>query len=135
MTLNMKPLITDEKIAAMELFEAFRYAEELFESRSPREAARVLAHVIEDSPNNASAWELQGRAHFAAAHLVPAEEAFRRLIDLEPTSAWAHTALALTLKRQSRTEEAQVLQRLAAAMGASDRDSTRVDLLDAEASD
>lgn len=130
MTLYMKPLITAEKIAAMDTFEAFRYAEELFASRFPREAARVMSRVIDDSPENASAWELLGRAHFAAAHLRPAEEAFRTLIGLEPTSAWAHTALGLTLDRQRRMDEANVHHRIAAAMGSSERDVTRVDLVD-----
>lgn len=132
MTLYLKPLVTDEKIAAMDTFEAFRYAEELFESRFPRESARVLKRVVEDSPHHASAWELLGRAHFAAAHLKPAESAFRTLIELEPTSSWAHTALGLTLDRQRRLDEAHVHHRIAAAMGSSERDVTRVGLLDTD---
>ena len=63
------------------------------DSRFPRDAARVLRKVVEAEPGNSAAWELLGRAHFAAAHLPPAEEAFRRLVELEPTSMWAQTAL------------------------------------------
>lgn len=130
MTIWMKPTLTDESIRAMEPFEAFRYAEDLLESRFPREAARVLGPVADAEPHNAAVCELLGRAHFAAAHLRPAEEAFRTLTELEPTSAWAQTALGLSLDRQSRHTEGAVHHRIAAAMGASDRDATRVDLVD-----
>ena len=68
-------------------------------------------------PDNAAAWELLGRARFAAAWLTPAEEAFRRLVELEPTSGWAHTALGLTLDRQSRHREGAVFHKMAIAMG------------------
>lgn len=130
MTIFIKPNLTEEKIAAMSDFDAFRYAEELLDSRFPREAVRVIAKVIDSEPRNAAAWELKGRAHFAAAQLVPAEEAFRFLIELEPTSAWAHTALGLTLQRQSKHREGEIYHRLAAAMGASARDATRVELVE-----
>jgi len=130
MTIWMKPTLTEESIRAMEPFEAFRYAEDLLASRYPREAVRVLEPVVEAEPRNAAVWELLGRAHFAAAHLGPAEDAFRTLIDLEPTSAWAQTALGLALDRQSRHREGAVHHRLAAAMGASERDATRVELVD-----
>lgn len=130
MTIYMRPSLTDEKITAMEPFEAFRYTEELLESRFPREAARVLAPVATAEPSNAAVWELYGRALFAAALLRPAEEAFRTLVELEPTSAWAHTALGLTLDRQSRHAEGATWHRLAGAMGANDRDATRVELVD-----
>lgn len=130
MTIYLTPNISDEQIAAMDAFDAFRLGEELLESRYPRDAARVLRRVVEDSPENASAWELLARAHFAAAQLRPAEDAFRRLVELEPTSGWAHTALGLTLDRQSRHREGAVMHRLAAAMGESARDASRVQLVD-----
>jgi Flp pilus assembly protein TadD len=130
MTIWMKPTLTDASIEAMEPFEAFRYAEELVDSRFPREAAKVLQPVAALEPRNAAVWELLGRAHFAAALLGPAEQAFRRLTELEPTSAWAQTALGLALDRQSRHREGAVHHRLAAAMGSSERDATRVELVD-----
>ncbi|MBC7630391.1 MAG: tetratricopeptide repeat protein [Flavobacterium sp.] len=114
----------------MTVFDAFRTGEELLDSRFPRDAARVLRRVVDAEPGNPAAWELLGRAHFAAALLAPAEEAFGRLVELEPTSAWARTALGLTLDRQSRHREGAVHHRLAAAMGSSDRDSTRIELVD-----
>ncbi len=135
MTIYMKPTITEETIAAMEAFEAFRYGQELLDSRFPREAARVLAKVVEIEPDHAGAWELVGRAHFAAAHLEPAEQAFRRLVELEPTSAWARTALGLSLDRQSRHREGAVQHRIADALGATSGDANRIELVDPTTSD
>ncbi|WP_370189251.1 tetratricopeptide repeat protein [Aeromicrobium sp.] len=130
MTIYLTPNISDDQIAAMDVFDAFRLGEELLESRYPRDAARVLRQVVEDSPDNASAWELLARAHFAAAQLRPAEDAFRRLVELEPTSGWAHPALGRPLDRQRRHREGALMHRLAAAMGESARDASRVQLVD-----
>lgn len=130
MTRYMTPKITDERIDQMSVFEAFRTGEELLNSRRPRDAVRVLRKVADAEPHNSAAWELLGRAHFAAAHLGPAERAFRRLVELEPTSAWAHTALGLSLDRQNRHAEGATFHRMAAAMGTAPRDRTRVELVD-----
>jgi Flp pilus assembly protein TadD len=130
MTIRFTPQISDQMIESMDLFDAFRTGEELLADRFPRDAVRVLRAVVEAAPTHAAAWELLGRAHFAAAQLVPAEESFRRLVELEPTSAWAQTALGLSLDRQSRHREGAVHHRLAAAMGASPHDATRVELVD-----
>jgi Flp pilus assembly protein TadD len=130
MTIRFTPQISDLMIESMDVFDAFRTGEELLADRFPRDAARVLRKVVEAEPTHAAAWELLGRAHFAAAQLTPAEEAFRRLVDLEPTSAWAQTALGLSLDRQSRHREGAVHHRLAAAMGASAHDATRIELVD-----
>lgn len=129
----MKPTITDEQIEQMSAFEAFRLAEELLDERFPREAIRVMTPVVQAEPDHAASWELLGRAHFAAAHLTKAEHAFRRLVELDPTNAWAHTALGLSLDRQSRHAEGATYHRMATAMGADPRESTRVEIVDREA--
>jgi Flp pilus assembly protein TadD len=133
MTIRFTPHISDAMIETMDVFDAFRTAEELLADRFPRDAVRVLHKVVDAEPSHAAAWELMGRAHFAAAQLAPAEQAFRRLVELEPTSAWAQTALGLSLDRQSRHREGAVHHRLAAAMGASAHDATRVELIDRQA--
>lgn len=122
--------LSDERIAALDDHTAFRTAEELLERRAPRDAVRILEHLRRVGYDDAGTWELLGRAHFAAAHLSAAETAFRRLVELEPTSAWAHTALARALERQSRFDEAAAPYRLATAMGATARQATEVDLVD-----
>lgn len=130
MTTQLTPNLNAERIAKLTIFDAFRLAEELLESRYPRDAVRVLAKVLDAEPANAAAIELLGRAHFAAAQLAPAEMAFRRLLELEPTSAWAHTALGLALDRQNRHTEGALFHRMATAMGSLANDATRVALTD-----
>ncbi|PJJ57098.1 tetratricopeptide repeat protein [Mumia flava] len=114
--LGMKPIFTDAMISEMSLYDRFRTAEDLLAQRFPRDAARMLTDVVEAEPANAAAWELLGRSYFAAALLGPAEDAFRRLVELEPTSGWAHVALGLTLDRQSRHREGAAYHRMAAVM-------------------
>jgi len=117
MTIYLTPNISDEQISAMEPFEAYRFGEELLESRFPRDAARVLRRVVDEVPDSASGWELLGRAYFAAALLEPAEDAFRRVVAIEPTNAWAHTALGLALERQGRHAEGAAVHTIADALG------------------
>ncbi|WP_262848143.1 tetratricopeptide repeat protein [Mumia quercus] len=114
--LILKPIFNDAMIAEMSLYDRFRRAEEMVANRHPRDAVRMLTGVVEEEPNHAAAWELLGRAYFAAALLEPAEKAFRRLIELEPTSGWAHVALGLTLDRQSRHREGAVFHRMASVL-------------------
>ncbi|CAN5366118.1 hypothetical protein BH09ACT10_BH09ACT10_27040 [soil metagenome] len=130
MTIYITRNLTDEAIAELSEFDAFRLAEELLEDSDPRDAARVLRSVVASSPRNAAAWELLGRAYFAAALLPRAESAFRTLIDLEPTNGWAHLALARTLDRANRKDEAATFRRLAEAMGATGSRASRVELTD-----
>ncbi|WP_370617656.1 tetratricopeptide repeat protein [Mumia qirimensis] len=114
--LILKPIFNDAMIAEMSLYDRFRRAEEMLAERHPGDAIKMLKGVVEQEPNNSAAWELLGRSYFAAALLRPAEDAFRRLIELEPTSGWAHVALGLSLDRQSRHSEGAVYHRMAAAL-------------------
>jgi Flp pilus assembly protein TadD len=84
----------------------------------PTEAARILAPVVEAEPDNEAALELLARALFASAQLGRAEEALRRLVELAPANGWARRALARTLERQSRPDDAAVHHRVADALGA-----------------
>jgi Flp pilus assembly protein TadD len=84
----------------------------------PTEAARILVPVVEAEPANEAALELLARSYFGSAQLNRAEEALGRLVELAPSNAWARRALARTLERQSRRDEAAVHHRLADALGA-----------------
>ena len=84
----------------------------------PTEAARILAPVVEAEPANQAALELLARSYFGSAQLRPAEEALSTLVAMAPTNGWARRALARTLERQSRHEEASVHHRVADALGA-----------------
>ena len=83
----------------------------------PIEAARLLVPVVEAEPENQAALELLARSYFHSAQLNRAEEALTRLVALAPTNGWARRALARTLERLSRAEEAGPHHRVADALG------------------
>lgn len=84
----------------------------------PTEAARILAPVVEAEPGNEAALELLARSYFGSAQLTRAEESLRRLVELAPANGWARRALARTLERLSRAEEAVAHHGMADALGA-----------------
>jgi Flp pilus assembly protein TadD len=84
----------------------------------PTEAARILIAVVEAEPGNEAALELLARAYFGSAQLSRAEQALGRLVELAPANGWARRALARTLERQSRPDDAAVHHRVADALGA-----------------
>lgn len=84
----------------------------------PAEAARILERVVADEPVNEAALELLARAYFGSAQLSRSEEVLTRLVALAPANGWARRALARTLERQSRGDEATTHHRMADALGA-----------------
>jgi Flp pilus assembly protein TadD len=84
----------------------------------PDEAARILVPVVEAEPANEAALELLARSYFGSAQLARAEEALLRLVELAPSNGWARRALARTLERLSRPDEALPHHRIADALGA-----------------
>ena len=97
-------------------FEAFRRAESLVAQRRPLDALAALAPVLEAEPDSSSVHLLAGRAYLGAAQLRRAEQAFLRVLELDPTDHYARFALGKALQRQSRLAEAQTQLRLAVAM-------------------
>jgi Flp pilus assembly protein TadD len=83
----------------------------------PTEAARILQRVVEAEPTNEAALEMLARAYFASAQLARSEETLTQLVELAPANGWARRALARTLERQSRAEDAAVHHRVADALG------------------
>ncbi|MCL8026134.1 hypothetical protein [Nocardioides bruguierae] len=61
---------------------------------------------------------LLARAYFHSASLGRAESTARAVLAEDPTDAYAALLLARTLERQARPEEAQMLLRRAAVLGA-----------------
>src|SRR5918998_3645 len=84
----------------------------------PTEAARILERVVAAEPANEAALELLARAYFGSAQLARTEEALTRLVAMAPANGWARRALARTLERQSRADEAVAHHRVADALGA-----------------
>jgi Flp pilus assembly protein TadD len=101
----------------IDLHSEFLRADLFFAMGQPTEAARILEPVVAAEPANEAALELLARSYFGSAQLGRAEEALTRLVDLAPANGWARRALARTLERQSRHDEAQSHHRLADALG------------------
>jgi Flp pilus assembly protein TadD len=99
--------------------ETYRAAHVLYAAGDPVGALRELAPLLDGDPAR-SVLELAGRAFFRSAQLGRAEEAFGRLVELDPTDAYARFALGRTLERQSRHDEAATCYRLAVAMDPKD---------------
>jgi Flp pilus assembly protein TadD len=102
----------------MDLHSEFLRADLFLAMGQPTEAARILEPVVAAEPTNESALELLARAYFGSAQLTRSEETLTRLVQLAPANGWARRALARTLERQSRTEDAAVHHRVADALGA-----------------
>jgi Flp pilus assembly protein TadD len=97
-------------------FEAFRRAESLVAQRRPLDALAALAPVLDAEPDKPSVQLLAGRAYLGSAQLRRAEQAFLRVIELDPTDHYARFALGRTLQRLGRFPEAQTQLRIAAVM-------------------
>ncbi len=91
-----------------------------------RPLRRTIQREIED--------ELAGRAYFARAQLDRAERSFARLVELDPTDAYARFALGRVCERRSRTAEARGHYRVAAALDPRSEYLARLDELERDAS-
>jgi Flp pilus assembly protein TadD len=99
-------------------YSEFQRAMMFFDAKDYAEAGRILAPIVDREPTNRATVELLGRAYFHSAQLGHAEETFIRLVELDPANGWAYEALARTLERRNRADEAQRHRKLAHAMGA-----------------
>jgi len=98
------------------LFESFRRAEMLVARSRPLDALQALMPVLEDRPDSVSVQLLAGRAYLNSAQLARAEEAFTRVLELDPADHYARFALGKALQRQGRLAEAHAQYKMAAAM-------------------
>ncbi|GAA4586821.1 tetratricopeptide repeat protein [Planotetraspora phitsanulokensis] len=98
-------------------YEEFQRGQMFFDAKDYAEASRILAPVAEGEPGNRAVVELLGRAYFHSAQLGRAEDAFRSLVELDPVNGWAYEALARTLERRGRADEATRYRKIALAMG------------------
>ncbi|GII58783.1 hypothetical protein Pth03_71720 [Planotetraspora thailandica] len=98
-------------------YDEYQRGRMFFDAKDYAEASRILAPLAEQDPGNHAVVELLARAYFHSAQLGRAEEAFRRLVELNPADGWAHEALARTLERRNRPDEALRHHKLAEAMG------------------
>ena len=72
--------------------------------------------MLADRPDDVSVQLLAGRAYLNSAQLARAEEAFTRVLELDPADHYARFALGKALQRQGRLAEAHAQYKMAAAM-------------------
>lgn len=115
---------TEQALRTMAPYDAFRWAEDLFEHRDYYTAAAVLQHLVDTHPDErdlAAARELLARSYFHSAQSGRAADVARDLLDRDPGNAYAALLLARSLQRtaggdEARRVEARAVRRLADAM-------------------
>ena len=108
-------------LPSRDAYDAYRWAEDLFEHRDYYAAAKVLRRLVDEHPHDGdltSARELLARSYYHSAQLERAVETARELLAAQPDDAYAALLLARSLERLSRHDEATAARRLADALGA-----------------
>ena len=89
---------------------------ELLNARHNAQAAVVLERAAREEPGKGSILEALARAYFDSGQHARAEEAFRALLEVDPSAHYGHLGLGLSLERLGRFGEARTHLRLAVAM-------------------
>jgi Flp pilus assembly protein TadD len=93
----------------------------LIASRHHAQAAIVLERAARREPGKGSILEPLGRAYHHSGQFERARETFEALLEVDPSAHWAHFALATSLRKLGRRDEARTHLRLACALSPSTR--------------
>lgn len=96
--------------------ERWERAQLYFRSRDYAGAARVLAGLVEEVPEQSGPRLLLARAYYHSAQLQRAEAELRVLVERDPVEHYARLMLGRTLQRQGRYAEAESHLRIASAL-------------------
>ena len=102
-------------------YELLQRGTALLAKRHPAQAAVVLQRAAGLEQGKGSILEPLGRAYFMSGQLDRAIETFTTLLEVDPTSHFAHYALGRSLARLGRPVEARTHLRLALALSPSSR--------------
>jgi Flp pilus assembly protein TadD len=91
----------------------------LIRSRHHAQAAIVLERAARLEPGKGSILEPLGRAYHHSGQFERARKTFEALLELDPSGHWAHFALAESLRKLGRPDEARTHLRLAVALSPS----------------
>ena len=97
-------------------YDLLRRGQTLLEARHHAQAAVVLERADRLEPGRGSILEALGRAYFNSGQTERAAVTFEALLEVDPSSAFAHYALGQSLKRLGRRREATTHLRLAVAL-------------------
>lgn len=97
-------------------YDLLQRGQALLERRHFAQAAIVLERADRQEPSRGSILEALGRAYFNSGQTERARETFDALLEIEPSSHYAHYAIGQSFKRLGRTEQARTHLRLAVAL-------------------
>lgn len=98
-------------------YDLLRRGHALLERRHFAQAAIVLERADRQAPAKGSILEALGRAYFNSSQAERARATFEALLQIDPSSHYAHYAIGQSLKRLGRTDQARTHLRLAVALG------------------
>ncbi|MFJ8029232.1 tetratricopeptide repeat protein [Streptomyces sp. NPDC096032] len=96
--------------------ERWERARQFFDGKDYAGAARVLAGLVEEVPEQTGPRLLLARSYYHSAQLRRAETELRIIVERDPVEHYARLMLGRTLQRQSRHEEAERHLRVASAL-------------------
>ncbi|QXE33356.1 tetratricopeptide repeat protein [Streptomyces sp. GMY02] len=91
-------------------------AQLFFEAKEYLTAARILAGLVAEVPEQVAPRLLLARTYYHSARLGKAEAELRTVLERDPVEAYARLMLGRTLERQGRRAEAATQLRMAAAL-------------------
>src|SRR6187401_1998417 len=100
-------------------YELLQRGQALLDRRHYAQAAIVLERADRQEPAKGSILEALGRAYFNSGQAERARATFEALLEVEPSSHYAHYAIGQSLKRLGRIERARTHLRLAVALSPS----------------
>jgi Flp pilus assembly protein TadD len=104
-----------------EAYDLFQLGRERLRTGQPAQATVPLERAKRLEPDKASIREALGIAYFRITRWQEAEVEFRKVLELSPVDGWAHLALARSLEKQGRTDEARGHRKLAEQLGSTDQ--------------
>jgi tetratricopeptide (TPR) repeat protein len=114
----------DEKLPAGDeeresAYHLLQRGQALIKSRHHAQAAVVLERAARIEPGKGSILEPLGRAYHHSGQFERARETFEALLEVDPSSHWAHFALATSLRKLDRIPESRAHLKLAVALSPS----------------
>jgi tetratricopeptide (TPR) repeat protein len=97
-------------------YELLQRGTALMRGRHHAQAAVVLERADRIEPGKGSIVEALARAYYNSGQHERAEQAFRRLLEIDPSAAYGHFGLGQSLKQLGRRDEARTHLRLAVAL-------------------
>jgi Flp pilus assembly protein TadD len=97
-------------------YELLQRGQALVKRRHHAQAAIVLQRAARLEPGKGSIMEPLGRAYHHSGQFELARQTFEALVNLDPSSHWAHFALSESLRKLGRFAEARTHLKLAVAL-------------------